>query len=312
MKFLEQSLDKQNQVWKYILTLFVAFIVANFLGALPLAGVIFYKYYTSGGDIVFNPNNITDFSGLGISQNLGLILLMLPMVIGLFAVIFMLKLLHRRSFAETVNGTKSIRWNRCGQGFIGWSILMAIYLVIEILISPDNFVLQFDLVKFIPLLFISLIIIPFQTTFEEIIFRGYLAQGIAGWTKNRWLAFIIPAVLFGLMHYANPEVKEYGFWATMPQYIYFGLFFGLISVLDDGIELAMGIHAANNIFYSLFITNAASVLQTPAVFEQLSVNPFKETLVLIITSLLLIFYFYRKYNWNLNILNKKVEIEENI
>ena len=34
----------------------------------------------------------------------------------------------------------------------------------------------------------------------------------------------------------------------MPQYIFMGFIFGLISVFDDGIECAMGAHTANNIF----------------------------------------------------------------
>ena len=52
-----------------------------------------------------------------------------------------------------------------------------------------------------------------------------------------WLVIIIPGVLFGLMHIANPEVKEYGFWLTIPQYVMFGLFFGLIITICIGLPL---------------------------------------------------------------------------
>jgi membrane protease YdiL (CAAX protease family) len=188
-----------------------------------------------------------------------------------------------------------------------WGILMAAYLLIDNHINPDNYILQFDLFKFIPLLLISLIFIPFQTTFEELLFRGYLAQGIAGWTKSRYLAILIPALIFGLLHAFNPEVKEFGFWHTMPQYIFFGLIFGLITILDDGIELAIGIHAANNVFLSLFTTNSASVLQTDAVFEEIGLHMGKETVVLILLGIITIVYFAWKYKWNFKILNIKVE-----
>ena len=53
----------------------------------------------------------------------------------------------------------------------------------------------------------------------------------------------------------------------MPQYIVFGLIFGIITILDDGIEAAMGAHAANNIFLCIMVTNESSALQTPALYD---------------------------------------------
>jgi hypothetical protein len=59
----------------------------------------------------------------------------------------------------------------------------------------------------------------------------------------------------------------------------------------------------------LFVTNAASALQTPAVFNQLNINPTKETLVLSIMGILSIIIFSRVYKWNFAVLNKKIEME---
>jgi membrane protease YdiL (CAAX protease family) len=306
MKFLERSFDQQNQFWKYVLVFLGAFIGGQILGAIPLYCVIVAKMISSGGAIAFNPNNMMDFTVFGISKNLGVFLMMLPFVATLILTIVLIKVLQKRTFSETVNGRKKIRINRCLTGAAVWGILLAIYLLGDYLINPGNYVLQFDLVKFIPLLFISVLLIPLQTTSEELLFRGYLAQGVAGWTKSRWLAILIPSLLFGLIHSFNPEVKEFGFWTAMPQYIFFGLSFGLIAVLDDGIELPIGMHAANNVFSSLFITFKSSALQTNAVFEQQNINPGKETIVLIITGMIAIAYFAVKYKWNFNILNKKV------
>ena len=84
------------------------------------------------------------------------------------------------------------------------------------------------------------------------------------------------SILFGLMHALNPEVKEFGFFTMMPQYILFGLIFGIITILDDGIEAAMGAHAANNIFLSIMVTNSSSALQTPALYEQQNIYPWTE------------------------------------
>lgn len=309
MKHLERALDGQNQFWKYLLNFAAGFAASNIIGTIPLGSVIAYKIATSGGTITPNPHNAMDLSVYGISQNLGFILLMIPFVLAFITTIYLFKPLHKRLLAEVINGTKQIRWKRYFTALGIWFIIGLLYLAVDYALNSTNYKLQFDAAKFIPLVLLSLLFIPIQTAYEELLFRGYFTQGIAAWSKNRWAAIIFPALLFGLMHSFNPEVKEYGFWATMPQYVIFGLLFGLMTILDDGIELAMGAHAANNIFSCLFVTNAASALQTPAVFNQLNINPTKETLVLSIMGILSIIIFSRVYKWNFAVLSKKIEME---
>jgi hypothetical protein len=138
-------------------------------------------------------------------------------------------------------------------------------------------------------------------------FRGYLAQGVAAWTRRRWMVILLPSLLFGSLHIFNPEISEYGFWITMPQYILFGIGFGLITVLDDGTELAMGAHSVNNVFLSVVITTKASVLQTPALMIQQTVNPLKDLVMLIILFGLFITILKYLYKWDFKILNKRIE-----
>jgi membrane protease YdiL (CAAX protease family) len=308
MNYLERAFDVQNQVWKYLLVLLCSLVILQVIGAIPLALVILIKVMGSG-DIGSALDSISslDYAAVGIPKNLAFALLMLSTVIVLFGTIVLVMALHQRDFSEVVNGTKKIRIHRFITGFAVWAVLMLLYLIIDYLIyGKELYVWQFDPWQFIPLFFLAFLLIPFQTTSEEFLFRGYLAQGIAGLTKNRWLALCIPGVLFGLIHVGNPEVKEFGFWATMPQYIYFGLFFGLTAILDDGIELPMGMHAANNIFLSLFVTHKSSALQTPALFELTQMDPYKDTMITVLISLLAFVYFARRYRWDL-LLNRPLK-----
>lgn len=94
----------------------------------------------------------------------------------------------------------------------------------------------------------------------------------------------------------------------MPQYLIFGLVFGLVSIMDDGIETAMGAHAANNIFGSIFITYKADILQGNALLEQQSINPVKEIFILGIISVIFIAILKHKYKWNFTILNKNLSL----
>lgn len=306
MNFLESSLKPKTSLWYYFLGIVIALIAANFIGALPYISVIFYQGFKNGFTLQEIAANTSNIEALGISKNMALALILFAFTIGLLVLIPLFKAFNKRTVKEIINGTQNIRYKRLFWGAAAWATLMAITTLIDYLITPDNFIINFNPASFIILIIISLILIPIQASFEEISFRGYLAQGIAGATGSRIWSIFIPAILFGLMHSLNPEVAKYGFFAMMPQYIFFGLVFGLIATLDDGIELSIGMHAANNIFLSLFVTNQSSALQTDAILNQITIDPMKEFLVLILSSILVVIFFAKKYNWNFSILLERV------
>ncbi|MDR1406832.1 MAG: CPBP family intramembrane metalloprotease [Tannerella sp.] len=303
MNFLERAHDGQNQFWKYLIVVVVGFFGGQIVGSIPLAVVILSNIVQSG-EI---PAEITmDFTTLGISKNVGFVLIMLPFVASFFLTVLLVKLLHRRSFSEVVNGTRRFRIRHGLEGLVVWFAVLGLYQIFDYLIDGGNYTLQFDAAKFGILLLVSVIFIPFQSGYEEYLMRGYLAQGIVAATKSRWLAILIPGILFGLLHLANPEVKEFGFLPAMSQYIFFGLIFGIVSVLDDGIELAMGMHVANNILLSLFVTHEASALQTDSMFRVHEVNPYRELTGLVVVGMLVVLFFARRYGWDFRILGRKV------
>jgi len=299
MRFLERAFDGKNEWWRYILVIMVSLILANIIGIMPFMLVL--KYLGLDG-----VQSIPILISKGMDSNILLLLMMLPFVLGFFFIFIMAKLCHNRNPLDMINGGIPVRWKRI---FISAGVLfvfMFLFLIISYSISPDNYVLQFDQKTFIPLLIIAIFIVPLQTSFEELLFRSYLSQGLVVATRNRLLAFIIPAILFALMHSFNPEVEKYGFLMLMPQYLLFGLIFGLVSVLDDGIEIAIGAHAMNNIFACLFVTTKASVLQTPAILEKINVNPKVELISMLIVSILFVGTLTLIYKWNYKLLFKSI------
>jgi CAAX amino terminal protease family. len=307
MKHLERALDRQNSFLKYFGMTLIIFLGASTIGYIPLIIIVLTK--TLSGNIPEMSSNTLDFSGFGISNNIGYLLLLLGYVSMFFAFKWLVKVFHKRTLNETINGRNYIRRNRIYMGMIVWGALMALTLIIGLITNPDNYEFQFHTGKFIFLLLLTLFILPFQTSFEEIFFRGYLSQGIAASTKNRWWTLIIISLAFGLIHSANPEVKEFGFWISMPQYILMGLILGIVSMLDDGIEIAIGIHYMNNAFLALFTTHSASALQTDALFVMKEMNPKTELIWMIVYSFTAIGIFAAVYKWNFGIMNKKVAIE---
>ena len=112
------------------------------------------------------------------------------------------------------------------------------------------------------------------------------------------------------MHAFNPEVKEYGFLTMIPQYIVFGLIFGIITILDDGIEASMGAHSANNIFLCIMVTNKSSALQTPALFEQYNISPWTEFAALVATGIIFILILKVIFKWNdFSVLFRKIPVQ---
>jgi len=239
MNHLERALDNQNQWWKTILV-FLG-VVGSLLLVSTLIDILGTFFGLSFPDIVI----------IGVSS----------LVFFLVTILF-IRELHKRNFKEVINGTQSVRWKRIFFGMIVWGGIMTLTIVADYYNNPDNFIVSFDFKTLVPLILLAVIIFPIQAGFEEFLFRGYLAQIFGAWTKNRWAAIIFPTILFGLMHSANPEVLRYGFWPMMTQYMCIGFIFGVVSVLDDGIELAMGAHIINNILGLSLLSFEDSVIET--------------------------------------------------
>ena len=252
------------------------FLAANTVGAIPLLISIGIKTASNPellSEMASNPNDLSLISTNPIS---GLVVMLVPFLAGLAAFWLLVKPLNGRSFTNTVNGTGSIRWKRIFLSAFIWIIISGLYLLIYMKYDPSNFKINNSTSSLLVLASVSLILIPFQTTLEEIIFRGYLMQGFAVIARNRLTPILLTSLLFGLLHAWNPEVKEYGFFVMMPQYIVFGLLFAILTVIDDGIEIAIEAHTANNVFLSILVTNSSSALQTPALFEQQKIYPWVE------------------------------------
>ena len=296
--FFESALKGKNGVWRYILMFIVVFIgAANIIGGIPLLIIIVINSLKNPEVVEATSDNLADLSVYGIGSNLGLILMIIPFIAGLIALYLLMKPLHGRAFLTLFNGGGKVRWKRFFFSALVWTAIMILYLWGSMRLDSDNFSLNNLSSSLIWLVLIAIILIPFQTSFEEILFRGYLMQGAGAWFGNKWAPLLLTSLLFGLMHVLNPEIKEWGFWVMMPQYITHGLLFGLIVVLDDGIEIAMGAHAANNVFLSIFLTQESSVLQTAAVFEQHEVYPWQDFIGLLVLSIVFLTIMAITYKW---------------
>tara|TARA_B100001093_G_scaffold100867_1_gene92975 strand:- start:642 stop:1580 length:939 start_codon:yes stop_codon:yes gene_type:complete len=236
-----------------------------------------------------------------LEPNLNLFLMLLGFGGMLLGVFISAKLLHKNSIRELTTSRKKIDWSRVFYSFAIWGLITVPLILIDTtFISPENYQWNFNFNSFIILFAIVIVFIPIQTSAEEYLFRGYLMQGIGVISGNRWLPLLFTSVAFGLMHYANPEIDKLGNMVYV-FYIGSGLFAGIMTLMDEGMELALGWHAANNTFAALLVTADWTALQTHSIYKDISdpqTLPVDEVIVPVLFFGVVLLIFSRKYGWS--------------
>jgi membrane protease YdiL (CAAX protease family) len=216
-------------------------------------------------------------------------------MIGIYLVV---KYFHQQSFLSVTTGRKKVDWHRILFSFGLWSLVTVITTLITYYTSPENFEFNFKPIPFAILAMIAIVMIPIQTSTEEYVFRGYLMQGFAVLAKNRWFPLLMTSLIFGGLHFFNPEVAKMGK-IIMIYYIGTGLFLGILTLMDDGIELSLGFHAANNLISALLVTSDWSAFQTHSVLKDVAEPTAGIDVILpvVIIFPILLFIFSKKYKW---------------
>ncbi|MBK78053.1 MAG: CPBP family intramembrane metalloprotease domain-containing protein [Flavobacteriaceae bacterium] len=276
----------------YLLGSFVV-IIFNFIGQFPLT---YYIIESNKFDL-----SISDPLELlrKIESNLQLLLILIPFLFSFIGFWLIIKKLHNSSLVKIATIRKKIDFNRIIFSFVLWGTLIIFMVLFDYFIYPDDYKWNFKLKEFLIMLPIAFLFIPIQTSLEEFIFRGYLMEGFASLLKNSWMPLIFTSLIFGLLHIYNPEVDKLGH-GILIYYIGTGLFLGVLSIMDQGIELSIGFHAANNLVTALLVTSTWTVFQTESILIDVSEPSlfFETVFSLLILYPLFLYVMSRKYNWN--------------
>lgn len=291
--FLEQGIKSQNKFWLYLIGS-ILIIIASFIGQIPFSVAVLFKTFT--GKELMPTDNAAIMKIF--EPNLTLFLVMISFAFAFAGIYFVVKYLHHQTLLSVTTARRKVDWKRIGFSFSIWTFFTLLSFVIVYLTSPENYVWNFKLIPFLILVVVGSILIPIQTSTEEYVFRGYLMQGFANLAMNRWFPLMMTSLIFGMMHIFNPEVAKMGY-IIMIYYIGTGLFLGVITLMDDGIELALGFHAANNLIGALLVTSDWSVFQTHSLFKDLSEPSAGLDVILPVVVIypVLLFIFSKKYNW---------------
>ena len=283
----------RTEFWRYLVGSLII-IGFSFLGQVPITlGWILKEGYEG------MQNTLQSELMQILEPNTTLFLIMLSFVFALVGIVIVLKKIHHQDFKTIVTARSKVDWKRILFSFLIFGSFVVVSTYLGYKSNPEDFVWNFKLGPFLGLLAIGIIMIPIQTSVEEFIFRGYLMQGFAKLGKNRFFALMMTSVIFGGLHIANPEVQELGY-ITMVFYISTGLFLGILTLMDDGTELALGFHAANNLITALLVTSDWTALQTNSVLKDITEQPSVGVEVLmpvVVIYPILILIFAKRYNW---------------
>ena len=241
-----------------------------------------------------------DVAGMlqALPSNITLVLMLLPFALVAVLVLVLIRRLHDISIRAFITSRAKIDWKRIGFAFAAIVLLNFLFFVFSYYSNPSHFQWNFDPQAFAILFLIAIVLVPLQTSAEELFFRGYLMQGFGQVFKHRIFPLLITSLLFGFMHFGNPEIDKLGP-LLMVSYVSMGFFFGIITLMDEGLELALGYHAGNNLLISLLVTSDWTAFQTNSLFLDVSTpDVYMLAFMQLPMLLILMVLFSWKYGWN--------------
>ncbi|MDX2228744.1 MAG: CPBP family glutamic-type intramembrane protease [Leptolyngbyaceae cyanobacterium bins.349] len=274
--FLSSAEQGKNDVWRY----FAAMLLATGLGLVGYLGVgLPMARAIARSTSIFEPIRLTPdleekLNPLS-ANSLEISYISTHVAYGFFCIGLWLavKQLHQRKILTLISPDASFQWQRFGLGFGLWFALAAIQTGIEFLYNPAAFVWNFQPSAWFIFLPWALLLTPIQTSTEEFLFRGYLLQGLGLLSRQPILLTLMTSLPFAIAHFGNPEMARGAVWIGLT-YLLMAAFLTLTTLQEDRLELALGIHAANNLFLVLIVNTPDAALPTPAlVLQQAPTNP---------------------------------------
>lgn len=294
--FISDIDSGRHKFYYYLATIFITFIVMQVVGTIPLLITFFSKI-----DNQPFTHELFEQIANSISGDLFVLFTGISFLAGFGAFIFCIRYIHKQTITSIITYRTKIDFKRIGWGLLIIILFRVPLFLIELYTYGDSLKWNFEFNSFFLLLLICVIFIPIQAGLEEVFFRGYLLKRFNKKLKKKYLSVLITSVLFTVLHFSNPEAISFGI-SMFTFYFLTALFLALITIFDNGTELAIGVHAGINIFTLLTITSEWSSFNTSALYLNSSRNAFELDIFLLSLVIypIIFFIFAKKFHWKLN------------
>ena len=277
-RYLDLARQGRNEWWRYLAG--AAIIIVSWLG---LGYVPYYLLLLAG--LAVPP---FDFVAVNFT--------IFMMLAGLAVTV---RWIHRRPLFSLVTPDR-LDAGRIAHAAAVWTVLAAATVAIEHALYPGRYYLSFDAARFPVFLGLVLLLTPIQCAVEELVFRGYAMQGFGLLTRRPILIAILSSLVFTAPHLLNPEVHQHGLIIMAANYFAIGMLLATVALRDGRLELAIGLHAANNVFLALVANYEGSALSTESIFTARELDPLFSLATLVIGALAFhVWIFRRRGNKNI-------------
>ncbi len=269
--------QSKHQFWRYLLvSVVIIFVTLIFQTLLIFLASIFEGNF-----------DVMQYSSLTL-----LWVSMLPFFALLITLLIGIRVIHQQPLKTIFTQKRYFSKKLVIKAFVIWFLLSSLSDIVLAILQPGNYSFTFEAKPFITYMLLAFFLLLIQITAEEVLFRHYYLDGFLRLFRKPWFAIAAQALLFGLLHGANPEVTAYGLLTTMPYYIGMGLILGWLTIKSKGLEIALGIHFANNLYATAMVTFKESAIPSPALFTIKEYQPEIGLLIfaimVLITSLILV------------------------
>lgn len=239
--WLDYARRGRNSFWRYLIALPLALLLTIVLGvvvglALALSGVVPPATLAAVND----PSRPTPFF-LGVLAIFGLLL---------FGLVTSVWVLHRKRFTDLLGRW---RWGAFWAGAAVWTLAQVAGTAADLAVAPHALKISVSGAT-LGLALVAAPALAMQTFTEEVIFRGYITQGLSLVLRRPLVTSIVSGAIFASAHIPNGAPQALG--ALM-----FGSVVAYAAIRTGGLALGCGAHMANNLFGSLVVVSDADVFK---------------------------------------------------
>jgi len=261
-EFIDLARRGLNEPWRYLISFLVIVFGWLFLGSL-FSGLVLVA-----GLAIFHPSVLNQAGSVPLDQLDPLVTFVganAQFVLLLVSVLLAVAIIHRRPVRSLITTRPSFEWGRAWLGFWLWLVLAGLGSLVEALLYPGRYQVTLNVVELLKFLPFALVLTPVQTTAEELFVRGYLLQGVGLLVRVPIISAVLTSLFFMSLHAANPEMGLSPLLMALG-YFGFGLLASVCTLRDNRMELALGVHASNNLFSWVIVNYTASPLASPSLF----------------------------------------------
>ena len=289
--FPELSYQGRNAWWRYVLT-FALLIVSTIV--FVSAGFALFDVLGKGDVISRGLENPTVSQDLATKDALLVFVFLLwTIIVILIPFVLFVPLIHSRPLSTFIY-VERFNWLGFRNSLFAWILVLGAFLAFGFIFDVGDVEFQFQAGRWLAFAIAAFILIPFQILAEEIVFRGYLLQMIARRTRFYLVRLLVPSCAFAALHFANQEVAAGGNWA-LACYFALAVYLGFLVLWGNGLEYALGLHLANNLYVALIASSPDSTFGTPTLFTEAASQWNASTLALTIAILCLHFAVLRLF-----------------